>query len=66
MRLGGEMHQRVDVVPHQQVVHESVVADVAADEMHELAIDDVLDAGEVAGIGERIEHHQRGRGMLAA
>ena len=61
MRLRGEMDERVDVVALQQVVHQRVVPDVAADEVHRACHPPTSSMlAQVAGIGEQVEHDQRG------
>ncbi len=56
MRLGGEVHERVDAPLHQQVAHRGKVPDVALHEAGALLAQEIVDAGEIARVGERIEH----------
>jgi hypothetical protein len=57
MGLRGKVHDRVDALLPQQLLDERTVGDVAVDEAKGRLIIGHAQAGEIACIGERIEHH---------
>src|SRR5205807_4688732 len=58
VRLGGEVHDGVEALIAQQGFDELRIANVAVDETQIGVILHGIQIGEVAGIGERIEHDQ--------
>jgi len=57
MALGGEVHHDVDVVFLEKFVGQRAVADVAFHEEAALLVDVGGNGAKVAGVGERVEHH---------
>ncbi len=63
VRLGGEVHDHVDV--RRQLSHDVGVADVAADEPEARVGADRIEIALVAGVGELVEHDHRIAGVIA-
>ena len=57
MRLGGEVHDAVEVFVAQHSFHQCPVADVAMNEAEVRRPLHGLEVGAVAGIGQCIQHH---------
>ena len=60
--LGGEVDDRAGPRLRDDGAHVGPFGDVALDERHALAVDDAVEAFEVPGVGELVEHHQPGAG----
>jgi hypothetical protein len=60
--LGGEVHDGVDAVLGQHPIDQRAVADVAVDERAPRRVRQVAQVLAAAGVGQRVEHHQRGLG----
>jgi len=56
VRLGGEVHDRIDCMRLEGAAHPFEIADVAVDEPDAPAAAQSFDAGEIARIGQRIEN----------
>ena len=58
VRLGREMHNRVDLLVAQQGLNRLLVDDIAFDESILFVPRDGLETAEIAGIGQRIENDE--------
>ena len=56
--LGGEVHDALDVVAGEDIAHHRRIANVAVHEAHALAVDQIENRREVAGVGEGVQDHQ--------
>ncbi len=57
MRLGGEMHHRVDVFLAQEFFHARPVANVTDHESEARLRLAAVEVSPVPGVGERVQHH---------
>src|SRR6185437_9454130 len=60
VRLGGKMHHMGDAVLFEKLSNEWLVADVAAQECQARILHQVLEIGQIPGVGELIERNDFG------